>query len=94
MPFKASTILYRDNIRANTAAYDPVLHAHTKHTLLKFHYVREKVKKDKLIEVIYLETSKMPADGLTKPLTPQMHRNFLRLIGLEALGGRNGSLGG
>ncbi|KAK2069734.1 hypothetical protein P8C59_004288 [Phyllachora maydis] len=39
----------------------------TKHTLLKFRYVREQVKA-KIVTIIYLNTKYMPADGLTKAL--------------------------
>ncbi|KAK2066746.1 hypothetical protein P8C59_000535 [Phyllachora maydis] len=39
----------------------------TKHTLLKFQYVREQVKA-KIVTIIYLNTKYIPADGLTKAL--------------------------
>ncbi|KAK2073482.1 hypothetical protein P8C59_007767 [Phyllachora maydis] len=38
-----------------TVANDPALHARTKHTLLKFRYVREQVKA-KIVTIIYLNT--------------------------------------
>ncbi|KAK2068526.1 hypothetical protein P8C59_003160 [Phyllachora maydis] len=39
----------------------------TKHTLLKFQYVREQVKA-KIVTIIYLNTKYIPADGLTQAL--------------------------
>ncbi|KAK2068502.1 hypothetical protein P8C59_003136 [Phyllachora maydis] len=48
-------------------AYNPALYAKTKHTLLKFQYVREQLKA-KIVTIIYLNTKYIPADGLTKAL--------------------------
>src|SRR6266699_4050830 len=37
-------VLYSDSQNVITTAYDPVFYSRTKHTLLKYHYVREQVK--------------------------------------------------
>ncbi|KAK2069851.1 hypothetical protein P8C59_004397 [Phyllachora maydis] len=66
-PIDYPITLYRDNQGSITVANDPALHARTKHTLLKFRYVREQVKA-KIVTIIYLNTKYMPADGLTKAL--------------------------
>ena len=34
------------------------------------------------LNVGYLQTNRMTADGLTKPLPPQKHRSFLEMLGL------------
>jgi succinate dehydrogenase flavin-adding protein (antitoxin of CptAB toxin-antitoxin module) len=34
-------------------------------------------------KVEYLETSMMPADGLTKALTQQQHEKFVRLLNMQ-----------
>ncbi len=81
-PISRLIILYNDSTNAITTAYDPTLHSRTKHTLLKYHYVREQVKQ-RLIEVTYLDTKRIPADGLTKPLNSYLYPKFLRLLGLE-----------
>ncbi|KAK2066324.1 hypothetical protein P8C59_000153 [Phyllachora maydis] len=47
--------LYRDNQGSITVANNPALHARTKHTLLKFRYVREQIKA-KIVTIIYLNT--------------------------------------
>ncbi|KAK2068923.1 hypothetical protein P8C59_003537 [Phyllachora maydis] len=47
--------LYRDNQGSITVANNPALYARTKHTLLKFRYVREQVKA-KIVTIIYLNT--------------------------------------
>ncbi|KAK2067667.1 hypothetical protein P8C59_001381 [Phyllachora maydis] len=54
-PIDYPITLYRDNQGSITVANDPALHARTKHTLLKFRYVREQVKA-KIVTIIYLNT--------------------------------------
>ncbi|KAK2067923.1 hypothetical protein P8C59_001622 [Phyllachora maydis] len=66
-PIDQPITLYGDNQGSIIVANDPALHARTKHTLLKFRYVREQVKA-KIVTIIYLNTKRMPADGLTKAL--------------------------
>ncbi|KAK2068880.1 hypothetical protein P8C59_003496 [Phyllachora maydis] len=55
-PIDYPITLYRDNQGSITVANDPALYARTKHTLLKFRYVREQVKA-KIVTVIYLNTN-------------------------------------
>ncbi|KAK2072023.1 hypothetical protein P8C59_006400 [Phyllachora maydis] len=55
-PINHPITLYRDNQGSITVANDPALHARTKHTLLKFRYVREQVKA-KIVTIIYLNTN-------------------------------------
>ncbi|KAK2070419.1 hypothetical protein P8C59_004909 [Phyllachora maydis] len=54
-PIDYPITLHRDNQGSITVANDPALHARTKHTLLKFRYVREQVKA-KIVTIIYLNT--------------------------------------
>ncbi|KAK2074042.1 hypothetical protein P8C59_008279 [Phyllachora maydis] len=55
-PIDYPITLYGDNQGSITVANDPVLHARTKYTLLKFRYVREQVKA-KIVTIIYLNTN-------------------------------------
>ncbi|KAK2073784.1 hypothetical protein P8C59_008033 [Phyllachora maydis] len=55
-PIDYPITLYRDNQGSITLANDPALYARTKHTLLKFRYVREQVKA-KIVTIIYLNTN-------------------------------------
>ncbi|KAK2070677.1 hypothetical protein P8C59_005154 [Phyllachora maydis] len=55
-PIDHPITLYRDNQGSITVANDPALYARTKHTLLKFQYVREQVKA-KIVTIIYLNTN-------------------------------------
>ncbi|KAK2071155.1 hypothetical protein P8C59_005603 [Phyllachora maydis] len=54
-PIDHPITLYGDNQGSITVANDPALHARTKHTLLKFRYVREQVKA-KIVTITYLNT--------------------------------------
>ncbi|KAK2075470.1 hypothetical protein P8C59_009596 [Phyllachora maydis] len=54
-PIDYPITLYGDNQGSIAVANDPALHARTKHTLLKFRYVREQVKA-KIVTIIYLNT--------------------------------------
>ncbi|KAK2070682.1 hypothetical protein P8C59_005159 [Phyllachora maydis] len=54
-PIDYPITLYGDNQGSITVANDPALHARTKHTLLKFRYIREQVKA-KIVTIIYLNT--------------------------------------
>ncbi|KAK2069736.1 hypothetical protein P8C59_004290 [Phyllachora maydis] len=62
-PIDYPITLYGDNQGSITVANDPALYARTKHTLLKFRYVREQVKA-KIVTIIYLNT-KLVVKGLT-----------------------------
>ncbi|KAK2075500.1 hypothetical protein P8C59_009622 [Phyllachora maydis] len=54
-PIDYPITLYGDNKGSITVANDPALHTRSKHTLLKFRYVREQVKA-KIVTIIYLNT--------------------------------------
>ncbi len=75
-------VLYSDSINVITTAYDPTFYSRTKYILLKYYYVREQIKQ-RLIEVTYLDTKRIPADGLIKPLNSHLYFKFLGLLGLE-----------
>jgi hypothetical protein len=60
---------------------NPAHHSRTKHISVPFHYVCEQVELGN-IRVGYLPTSKMPADGLTKPLTAIAFDRFVQMLGL------------
>ena len=81
-PLLKPILLKGDNLGANAKAKNPVMHARTKHTLLKFHYVQEKVKEG-VILVEYIDTKNMPADGLIKTLPPIVLKRFLELINIK-----------
>ncbi|KAK2068852.1 hypothetical protein P8C59_003468 [Phyllachora maydis] len=63
-PIDYPITLYGDNQGSITVANDPALHARTKHTLLKFRYVREQVKA-KIVTIIYLNTKSSIKDSIS-----------------------------
>jgi hypothetical protein len=83
---KAPTKIFADNIGAIKLASNPEFHKKTKHIAIKYHMIREWVEKGS-IYFEYLETAKMTADGLTKPLTPEKHEIFTKLMGMTEEGG-------
>ncbi len=81
-PISRPIVFYNDSQNVITTAYNPTFHSRTKHTLLKYYYIREQIKQQ-LIEITYLDTKRMPADGLTKPLNSHLYSKFFGLLGLE-----------
>ncbi|KAK0170574.1 hypothetical protein PV328_008411 [Microctonus aethiopoides] len=74
-------VLYNDNMGAQKLATNPLLNKRTKHIDIRYHFVTEAVNKN-LIELKYLDTTNMPADMLTKSLSPNKHNKFLEELGL------------
>jgi hypothetical protein len=60
-------------------AKNPKLYSRLKHIAIKYHYVRQEVKKGR-ITLEYCQTDKMPADGLIKILGPTKHARFVDLL--------------
>jgi hypothetical protein len=52
-----------------------------RHIDIHNHWLREKVQ-NKEINVRWVDTDSMPADGLTKPLSVEKHVQFVKLLGL------------
>ena len=65
-----------DNQGSIALAHNPVFHSRTKHIDIQHHYIRDEVA-SKRIELSYVPTEEMIADGLTKALT---HVKFHRFV--------------
>jgi hypothetical protein len=63
---------------------NPAHHSRIKHIDVPYHYVRKQVQLGN-IQVKYLPTNLMPADGLTKPLTAIAFDRFVSILGLCVL---------
>jgi len=61
------TTIYGDNQGAFALVQNPEFHAQTKHIDVSAHYIRE-LAEDQKINLQYIQTEKMLADMLTKPL--------------------------
>ena len=75
-------MLFEDNQGTISLSKNPRDHSRTKHIDIKYHYVREAVKKSE-IDVQYCETKRMIADTLTKGLPKPA---FEKLRGLMNVG--------
>ena len=75
-------IIKGDNLSSINLAYNPEYQQRTKHTALRYYYVRQELEKGS-IKIEYLPTNKMPADGLTKPLLQSKFNDFIKLINLQ-----------
>ena len=83
-PIKTPTLILKDNQSIIKAVKDPALHSRTKHTLLKYRYIKE-ARQAGIFDILYIDTKRIPADGLTKPLSGIAHQKFLSLIGLNPI---------
>lgn len=73
--------IFNDSQSAQKLIKNPVFHKRTKHIDIKYHFIRDIVDK-KLLTVEYLDTNKMCADVLTKPLCNEKHKMFVKDLGL------------
>ena len=51
---------------------------------VKYKWVKEQVARC-IVEPVYISTTEMVADGLTKPLVMEKHARFLELLNLQPL---------
>jgi hypothetical protein len=76
-----------DNQGAIALAENPVFHGKTKHIETQYHYVRERVAEGS-IQIDYVPTDQMTADGLTKALPRVKSARFVKQLGLIDSSGR------
>jgi hypothetical protein len=65
-------------------AENPKAYSRLKHIIVKYHFVRYKVKKGR-IALVYYQTDDIPADGLIKILGPTKHLRFINLLRIKDL---------
>jgi hypothetical protein len=73
--------MYGDNQGALALVKNPYLHERSKHIDISHHYIRDMAEKKRL-EITYIPTADMIADGMTKPLARVAHEKFRRQLGL------------
>ena len=83
-PIKSPTLVLKDNQSTIKAAKDLALHSRIKHTLLKYRYIRE-TRQAGIFNILYVDTKRMPVNGLTKPLSGITHQKFLSLISVNLI---------
>ena len=79
---RGTTRLKTDNLSSKTFAEDDMVRARSKHVDIKFHYVRDQIKKG-LMKLEYCPTGEMIADALTKPLNAPLFKKFRGMMGIK-----------
>ena len=82
LPIKRPIKLNADNTSAIALAKNPEFHTRIKHIDVAYHFQRYYIRNG-LIQLYYILTSDMVADGLTKPLNRQKFAAFVTLLGLS-----------
>ncbi len=74
--------LYADNQGSIALSNNSEFHRRTKHIDVRFHWIREEVSM-KQLNIVYIPTAEMAADGLTKSLPASGFLEFRRKIGID-----------
>ncbi|GMF65678.1 unnamed protein product [Phytophthora lilii] len=75
--------IYEDNQSCIKMTKNPVNHGRAKHIDIKYHHIRDEVKRGEVI-VEYCETATMLADILTKGLAGPRHKDLTAALGVHA----------
>jgi hypothetical protein len=78
-------VIFSDNQGAIKLSRNPQHHNRSKHIDIKYHFVRDSYQKG-LIELVYIPTSEMVADILTKALPREKHEKHMKGMGLSQWG--------
>jgi hypothetical protein len=78
---RCPTPVFCDNKSAIAMALNPVLHGLNKHMRVRWHWLRNEVKRG-TIYPIHISTTKQPADMLTKRLAEEPHWKCMSLRGM------------
>ncbi|KAJ3705098.1 hypothetical protein LUZ61_008803 [Rhynchospora tenuis] len=76
------TQIYVDNKSAIELAKNPVHHERSKHIDVRFHFIREQVKK-RNVELSFIKSEDQVADIFTKPLPRRLFEKFKFLLGMK-----------
>ena len=76
------TTICGDNKGSLALAHDPAFHARVKHIDIQHHFIREKVE-DNIVEVKFVPSNEMVADGLTKALPRPAFEQFINLLNMD-----------
>src|SRR5436305_6743576 len=77
-----SQIIFADNQGDIKLSENPKHHSRSKHIDVKFHFIRE-ASQQGLIRLMYIPTTDMVADILTKPLARDKHEKHMEGMGLR-----------
>jgi KUP system potassium uptake protein len=77
----ALVVIYCDNIGSILLANNPVYHARTKHIMVHYHFIREKVLAKK-IDLIHVNIENQVVNIFTKALGKDKLRKFRKMFGV------------
>ncbi|SGZ27632.1 BQ5605_C026g10149 [Microbotryum silenes-dioicae] len=80
-PPSSPTIIHGDSTGAIALADHPTSHATTKHIATHYHFTRKLVSNG-ILELRWIGTKEMVADGFTKGLSRMPHESFVRMLGM------------
>ena len=75
-------LLKGDNQGSLALAKNPGDHPRSKHIQLRYHFIRFNLAEG-TIELAYIPTHQMAADGMTKSLAYLKHDTFIKMIGMK-----------
>ncbi|KAG9446373.1 hypothetical protein H6P81_012501 [Aristolochia fimbriata] len=73
-----------DNRSAIALSKNPVFHGRSKHIYIKYHYIRDLVKKEELV-LEFCRTDEQVADIFTKPLKAEQFLRFKKVLGMVSM---------
>ncbi|GKE75148.1 hypothetical protein Tco_1537189 [Tanacetum coccineum] len=76
--------MYYDSKATIAISCNPVQHSHTKHIDVRYHFIKEQVKKG-IIELFFVETEYQLADVFTKALSKDRFKYLVRRLGMRCL---------
>jgi hypothetical protein len=82
LTFKELTQLGIDNQGALALASNPINHLRSKHIHVRYHAIRDFIEHGE-IKALYVPTTKMIADGLTKAAKPDLMKRMVKALRLE-----------
>ena len=77
------TVMHCDNQAAIGMAEKAQFSKKTKHIAIRYHYVRDLVK-DSVIEMVFMPTAEMIADGLTKAVGKEKFKRFVQALNMAS----------
>ena len=75
-------LVYRDNTGSLAIAENPEHHQWAKHINIRAHFIYQCIENSS-VELSYIPTDQIVADGFTKPLTNAKHRMFIKQLDIE-----------
>ena len=62
---------------------NPLKQGRTRHIDIRYKWIIDRVKNRRDIGIIHVGTNDMAADGLTKPMIAEKHRQFIQLLQMK-----------